>query len=58
MGIPLEKADLKVVAKRLKSVCGVGGSIDDGTIIIQGDKRDQLKQELESMGYEVKLSGG
>ena len=57
-GLGLVSAELKVLAKKLKSRFGVGGSIDAGTIIIQGDKREQLKQELESMGYKVKLSGG
>ncbi len=57
-GLPLESAELKILARKLKSRCAVGGSIDAGTIIIQGDKRDLIKRELEAIGYRVKLSGG
>ena len=57
-GIPLGSPELKTLASKLKAKCGVGGSIDESTIIIQGDKREILKRELELLGYKVKLSGG
>ncbi len=50
--------ELKAVAKTLKRKCGVGGTVEDDRIIIQGDKRDDIKRELEATGHVVRLSGG
>ena len=57
-GIPLDEDELKELARALKQKCGVGGSVKDFNIEIQGDKRPVLKAELEKRGYTVKLSGG
>jgi len=57
-GIPLDEPELKELARALKQKCGVGGSVRDFTISIQGDKRNLLKAELEKKGYTVKLAGG
>lgn len=57
-GVTLDDKGLKKLAKQLKQKCGTGGTIKAGVIEIQGDHRDTLKQELEKLGYTVKLSGG
>ncbi|MDC6110682.1 stress response translation initiation inhibitor YciH [Serratia rubidaea] len=57
-GLDLDDGALDKLAAELKKKCGCGGSVKDGVIEIQGDKRDLLKQLLEAKGMKVKLAGG
>ncbi|MBG6245309.1 stress response translation initiation inhibitor YciH [Candidatus Symbiopectobacterium sp. 'North America'] len=55
-GLDLDDGALTALAAELKKKCG--GAVKEGSIEIQGDKRDLLKQLLEAKGLKVKLAGG
>ena len=51
-------AEIKALAKTLKNAIGVGGSVKDGDIIIQGNFREKVMSLLTEMGHQVKRVGG
>jgi len=54
IGLP-EKKEL---AKKMQKACGVGGTVKDGCIEIQGDKREEVKGILEEAGFQPVFAGG
>ncbi len=56
-GFDLSEPDIKALARKLKALCGAGGTVKNGAIEIQGDHREQIKQELEKGFKNVKLAG-
>jgi translation initiation factor 1 len=54
IGLP-EKQEL---AKRMQKACGVGGTVKDGCIEIQGDKREEVKRILTEAGFKPVFAGG
>ena len=57
-GVPLENEALRKFAKTLKRRCGAGGSVKDGVVVIQGDHRQTLLDEIRKLGYTATLAGG
>ncbi len=48
----------KELAKKMQKSCGVGGTVKDGCIEIQGDKREEVKRILIEAGFNPVFAGG
>jgi translation initiation factor 1 len=54
----LPEAEVKALAQKLKKRCGVGGTLKNGRIELQGDHRDVVLAFLEEQGYKAVAAGG
>ncbi|MSR76631.1 MAG: translation initiation factor [Candidatus Omnitrophica bacterium] len=53
-GLVLSIAAREDLAKKLKTVCGTGGTIRDGKIELQGDQRDSVRLWLIKNAWHLK----
>lgn len=57
-GLPLDADALAALGKQLRTACGAGGTVKDGTIEVQGEHVERVMALLQPLGYTVKRSGG
>ncbi len=58
VGFDMTPEELKKFGKKLKQVCGTGGTAKEGRIEIQGDQRGKIIEFLAQEGFTAKASGG
>jgi translation initiation factor 1 len=56
-GLDPKEVDVRALAKRLKSLVAAGGTAKDGRIELQGDHRERVRRELETLGLLSDESG-
>jgi len=53
-GLPDNSEYVESLARAWKKACGTGGSIVAGTVELQGDQRERLRELLAAKGFRVK----
>jgi translation initiation factor 1 len=53
-GLPRNAAFLKELCQELKRACGTGGTVLEGTVELQGDIRERIRELLLKKGFGVK----
>ena len=56
--IGISQAEKEQLAKEMQKACGVGGTVKEGRIEIQGDRRDDVVRILTKAGFRPVFAGG
>jgi translation initiation factor 1 len=56
VGIGLPEKEM--LARKMQKACGVGGTVKEGRIEIQGDKREEAARILTEAGFRPVFAGG
>lgn len=56
--VGIGESEKSQLAKKMQKSCGAGGTVKDGQIEIQGDKRDVVAKILTEAGFRPVMAGG
>jgi translation initiation factor 1 len=54
----ISQSEKEQLAKKMQRACGAGGTVKDGCIEIQGDKREPVAKILAAAGFRPVFAGG
>jgi translation initiation factor 1 len=56
-GLAVPPDELAELGRRIKTLCGSGGTVKDGVIEVQGEHRDRIVAFLQGAGWKAKRVG-